>query len=221
MAPGVKAGRSLLRLLAFARNRAGMARFGTALTIAGAAASMVPPYLTRPMMDDVLIPFTEKGIYNARLVPWLLGGLALASIFTWALGWARTYVIAWVSERVAADLRNRTYAHLQGMSLEYFGGKRTGDLISRVSSDSDRICYFLSVSLLDFVNDVLMFLMTAVILLCIDWKLALATLVPLPVIAYLVHRVRTRLRSGFQLGTPRLGRDDERAGRYDSRHPRC
>lgn len=200
-APGIKAGRSLLRLLTFARKRGPMALLGVVLTVAGTAASMVPPYLTRPMMDDVLIPYTEKHIYNAHLVPWLLGGLALASVLTWALSWGRTYVIAWVSERVAADLRNRTYAHLQGMSLEYFGGKRTGDLISRVSSDTDRICYFLSVNLLDFVNDVLMFLMTAVILLCIDWKLALATLVPLPVIAYLVHRVRTRLRSGFQFAS--------------------
>jgi ATP-binding cassette, subfamily B, bacterial len=200
-APGVKAGRSLLRVLSFARNRAPMAVLGILLTVASTAASMVPPYLTKPMMDRVLIPFTERGESNFRLVPWLLGGLALASVLTWILSWGRTYVIAWVSERIAVDLRNRTYAHLQGMSLEYFGGKRTGDLISRVSSDSDRICYFLSVHLLDFVNDVLMFLMTAVILLCIDWRLALATLIPLPVIAYLVHRVRNRLRSGFQFGS--------------------
>jgi ATP-binding cassette subfamily B protein len=198
---GIKAGRSLLRLLSFARKRSSMAALGVGLTIASTAASMVPPYLTRPMMDQVLIPFTEKGVANTSLVPWLLGGLALASVLTWILSWARTYVIAWVSERITVDLRNQTYAHLQSMSLEYFGGKRTGDLISRVSSDSDRICYFLSVNLLDFANDVLMFVMTAIILLCIDWRLALATLIPLPIIAYLVHRVRSRLRSGFQLGS--------------------
>ena len=77
---------------------------------------------------------------SSILIPWLLGGFAVASVLSWWLGWARTYVIAWVSERIAADLRNQTYAHLQRMSLEFFGGKRTGDLISRVSSDSDRIC---------------------------------------------------------------------------------
>ena len=198
---GPKAGRSLLRLLAFARRRAPVVALGILLTVAGTAASMVPPYLTRPMMDDVLIPFREGRLVKAWLVPWLLGGLAVSSLLAWILGWARTYVIAWVSERIAVDLRNRTYAHLQSMSLEYFGGKRTGDLISRVSADSDRICYFLSVHLLDFVNDVLMFLMTAGILLFIDVKLALAALLPLPVIAYLVHRVRNRLRSGFQLGS--------------------
>ena len=60
--------------------------------------------------------------------------------------------------------------------------------------------HFLSVHLLDFVTDVLMILMIAAILLCIDLHLALATLVPLPLIAYLVHKVRSRLRGGFQVG---------------------
>ena len=69
---------------------------------------------------------------------------------------------------MAADLRNATYAHLQRLSLEFFGGKRTGDLMSRVGSDTDRICNFLSGSLLDFVTDVLMIVMTAVILFSID-----------------------------------------------------
>jgi len=198
---GIKPGRSLLRLLTFARKRGWVALLGLLLTIASTSASMVPPYLTKPMLDEVLVPFQNHQDAKFYLVPWLLGGLAAASILSWLLGWARTYVIAWVSERIAADLRNQTYAHLQRMSLEFFGGKRTGDLISRVSTDSDRICYFLSVHLLDFVNDVVMILMTAVILLYIDLHLALATLVPLPLIAYLVHRVRSRLRGGFQLGS--------------------
>ena len=73
-----------------------------------------------------------------------------AALLAWLLGWARTYVMAWVSERIAADLRDQTYAHLQTLSLEFFGGKRTGDLMSRIGSDTDRICNFLSVNLLDF-----------------------------------------------------------------------
>ena len=143
-----------------------VALLGVILTIASTSASMVPPYLTRPMLDEVLVPY-QNGQPAAISIsfPGCWEGFAAASVLSWLLGWARTYVVAWVSERIAADLRNQTYAHLQRMSLEFFGGKRTGDLISRVSSDSDRICYFLSVNLLDFVNDVLMILMTAVILL--------------------------------------------------------
>ena len=64
------------------------------------------------------------------------------------------------SQQIAADLRNETYAHLQRLSLEFFGGRRTGDLIARIGSDTDRICNFLSGNLVDFASDVLMVIMT-------------------------------------------------------------
>jgi ATP-binding cassette subfamily B protein len=109
--------------------------------------------------------------------------------------------MAAVSERIAADLRAQTYAHLQMLSLEFFGGKRTGDLIARVGSDTDRVCSFLSSSLLDLVNDLLMILMVAAILLSIDPKLALVTLAPFPAIVWLTMRVRARMRHGFERGS--------------------
>src|SRR5262249_45060611 len=150
----------------------------------------IPPYLTIPLLDDVLIPHELGKKIDFNLVSWYLAGLAGAAVLTWLLSWARTYVVAWVSERIASDLRNQSYAHLQRLSLEFFGGKRTGDLMSRLSSDTDRICYFLSVTLLDFGTDVLMIALTAVILLSINWTLAIVTLAPLPIIAWMVHLVR-------------------------------
>jgi ATP-binding cassette subfamily B protein len=114
------------------------------------------------------------------------------------LGWGKTYVLALVSERIGADLRTETYEHLLKLSLEYFGGKRTGDLMSRIGSESDRICVFLSLHLLDFASDVLMIIMTGIILCSIDPWLAAVTLLPLPLIAWLIHVVRDRLRTGFE-----------------------
>jgi ATP-binding cassette subfamily B protein len=105
--------------------------------------------------------------------------------------------MAKVSELISADLRNETYNHLQRLSLEFFGGKRTGDLISRIGSDTDRICNFLSIHLLDFASDILMITLTSIILLKIDPVLALVTLVPFPAIAWLIQRVRVKLRHGF------------------------
>jgi ATP-binding cassette, subfamily B, bacterial len=188
----------LLRLVQFARPRAGMITVGFLLTVAGTAASLVPPYLTMPLIDGVLIPYSQGQPYDPTLVYWLLGGLAVAAFAAWLLDWGKTFVLAWVSERISVDMRNRTYRHLQELSLEFFGGKRTGDLMSRVGSDSDRICNFLSLNLIDFAADVLMITMTSIILLIIEWKLALVALVPFPFILLLVHLVRQRLRRGFR-----------------------
>jgi ATP-binding cassette subfamily B protein len=189
--------RSLWRLGRFARPYALMICIGFALTLASTAAGLVPPYITIPLLNNVLIPRQNGLPVNFDVVPWYLAALFGAAVLAWLLSWVKTYVLARVSEQVSAGLRNDTYAHLQRLSLEFFGGKRTGDLISRVGSDTDRICTFLSVSLLDFCTDALMIVMTAAILFSIDAQMALVTLLPFPLIAWMAQRVRIRLRHGF------------------------
>ncbi|HTN76921.1 MAG TPA: ABC transporter transmembrane domain-containing protein, partial [Pirellulaceae bacterium] len=192
---------SLLRLARFARPRAKLIGIGFALTWATTAVGLIPPYLTMPLVDKFLIPLQSE----TGKPPWWLGlqyfiGLLVAAVATWLLAYARNWYVAKAGERVSSDIRVATYSHLQRLSLEYFGGKRTGDLMSRIGSDSDRICNFLSVHLLDFANDVLMIIMTTVILISIDAKLALATLLPFPFIAWLIQRLRGRLRMGYARG---------------------
>ena len=212
--------RSLFRLLHFAGRHMGYALLGFGLTLAGTGAGLIPPYLTMPLLDEILIPYQNGKVADYDHVNLYLMGLAGSAVLYWLLSWAQTYVTAWVSERVSAGLRTETYAHMQKLSLSYFGGKRTGDLISRVSSDTDRICYFLSVHLLDFANDLVMLILMAFILLSIDVHLALVTLCPLPVIAYLVHVVQQPAAPRLLAGQPGVGRDDVDSGRYHSGHPR-
>jgi len=188
----------LFRLWRFARPYRLQLLLGFVLTLASTAATLVPPYLTMPLMDEVLIPFQNGRAIDPTQVAWLLFGLLGAALTAWGLGWARTYVLSLVSERIGADLRTATYEHLLALSLEYFGSKRTGDLMARIGSETDRICVFLSLHALDFATDVLMLVMTATILFSINPWLALVTLLPLPFIAWMIHLVRDRLRTGFE-----------------------
>lgn len=192
---------SLMRLTRFAKNRIWLIAGGFALTVLSTCAAMIPPLLTKPLMDDVFIPYQTGGGGDFQLVPWLLGGMLLAAILSWALSWAKTYVMATISERISADLRNATYGHLQKLSLEFFGGKRTGDLISRVSDDTQRICDFLSIHAVDFATDIIMILITAGLLFWLDPTMALVGLLPFPFIAWIVARVQARMRAGFARGS--------------------
>jgi ATP-binding cassette subfamily B protein len=189
---------ALFRLIRFTRPVAGIIVLGFVITLASTAVGLVPPGLTMPLIDNVLNPMERGAPVDARLIGWYLGGLVAAALVGWLLDWGRLYITSWVSERVSAELRSRTYAHLQRLSLEYFGGKRTGDLITRVSSDTDRICNFLSMNLVDFATDVLMILMTAGIMLWWDPLLAVAALFPFPLIVWMVYRVRGRLLRGYR-----------------------
>ncbi len=193
--------RSLSRLAPFAKHRASTIIWGLVLTILATVAGLVPPTLTKPLLDQVLVPMQNGEEVPAGTVTWYLIVLAIAAIAAWLLGWAKTFVLALASEQVSSDLRRATYEHLQKLSLEFYGGRRTGDLISRISSDTDRICNFLSIHLVDFITDVLVFIFTAVVLIWIDPVLAIVTLLPFPAIAWLVHEVRIRLRHGFARAT--------------------
>lgn len=189
---------TLFRLWRFARPYKISLIIGFTLMFLGTLAHMIPRYLTKPLTDEVLIPYQSGEHVETSLAVMYIGGLLGAAILAWLLSWGKTYILALVSERIGADLRTTTYEHLLKLSLEYFGSKRTGDLMSRIGSESDRICVYLSLHLLDFATDVLMFLMTAVFLLQINVKLALVTLLPLPLIAWAIHMVRDRLRTGFE-----------------------
>jgi len=189
---------TLFKLWRFARPYQWQLLMGFVLTLASTAATLVPPYLTMPLMDEVLIPYQNGKPIDPMTVSWYLLGLLGSALVAWSLGWIKTYILALVSERIGADLRTTTYQHLLKLSLEYFGGRRTGDLIARIGSETDRINVFLSLHLLDFATDVLMIMMTAIILFSINPTLALVTLLPLPFIGWLIHVVREKLRTGFE-----------------------
>ena len=131
-----------------------MILLGFVLTVATTTAGLIPTYLTVPLMGGLRQHYEEfekiteqprltpamgekaldllqdhDGPTFGRLVSLCLLGMAGAAVAAWLLGWAQGIVMSRVSERIAGDLRNQTYAHLHKLSLEFFGGKRTGDLI--------------------------------------------------------------------------------------------
>lgn len=237
---------ALLRLMSFARKRAGLMSLGFVLTLIVSGLILIPPYLTIPLTsaltdlsiqvlgtageeevagEAALPPDAPEAVlpkikqqepaaaesaepardrvkisHDLRLVVWCLVGIAVAAILAWIFTWWQGIVMAWASERIAADLRNHTYAHLQRLSLEFFGGKRTGDLLARISTDTERICYFMSDHMVDFATDVLMIVGTSAILLYLNYKLALTALLPFPLIAWLVYTARNHMQRGFQRG---------------------
>lgn len=192
---------SLLRLWRFVKPWRRQIALAAFLTVASTCAGLIWPGLTMPLVDKVLIPLQNGDTETPKhLVYWFAAGLAGAALLTWALNWAKTWLFAWVSERVASSMRRQTFDHIQGLSLSFFNRKRTGDLISRISSDTDDVCYFISVNFINFADDVLMILFTAVVLLSIDPVMALFALAPLPIVGWLVQRVRGKLRGGFAAG---------------------
>jgi len=190
--------RPLLRLIKFAKPWYTALLLAFLLTVASTGAQMISPWLTMSLVDKVLIPLQEDvvGIKVNHVYCYAIE-LFCAALLVWSLNWGKTFLVARVAERVTSRMRRETFEHLQKLPLTYFSKKRTGDLISRVSFDSERLSYFISVSFIDFFCDVLQFIFTAVILFMINPLLAAVALGPMPIVAWLVKHVRDRISGGF------------------------
>jgi ATP-binding cassette subfamily B protein len=95
---------TLLKLWRFAKPYKMSLLAGFVLTLASTAATLVPPYLTMPLMDEVLIPYQNGVAIDSGLVAFYLMGLLGAALLAWGLGWAKTYILALVSERIGCLL---------------------------------------------------------------------------------------------------------------------
>lgn len=192
------AGQPLLRLLRFSSSWHKLMALGLGLTVASTGAGLIGPWLTMSLVDDVLIPLqSATQEVHVKHVYQFAAGLLGAAVLTWLLKWATTYVVSRLAERVTSQMRRATFEHLQTLSLSYFNKKRTGDLISRIGSDTDNISLFISINFIDFACDMLTIVFTAAIMFSINPMLAFAALGPLPIVAWLVQWVRGHLRGGF------------------------
>ena len=93
---------TLFRLWRFAKPYKRRLLAGFLLTLGSTGATLVPPYLTMPLMDNVLIPYQNGKPIDVDLVRFYLTGLLGAALLAWVLGWSRTYMLARVSERTGA-----------------------------------------------------------------------------------------------------------------------
>ena len=198
LVPNPTHGNPLLRLLKFSRPWLRLIVLGLLLTIAATSANLLTPWITGRLVDKLLIPLQAKShqIDLQQLLPYaaMLFGTAFVA---WLLKWWRTFIVARIAELVTSRLRRELFEHLQRLSLIYFNKKRTGDLISRIGTDTDRLSLFISVNFIDFVCDVFQFAFTALILFKIHPLLAFAALGPVPLVAWLVKCVRGHLLGGF------------------------
>ena len=197
----VRKGAVLRRLLGYARPyRARLVLIGL-LMLGAAVFGLVPPYLTKILVDGVLVPRR-----NAYLLPWLVLGFAGSSVLSTALAIWRSRVGAWVGGRVSFDIRAALYERLQWLSLRFFDRHPTGTLISRLTQDSGGVQDFLAYGLPWVASNAISVLGVAVMVFIINWKLALLVLVPAPLVSLSARMLWRRMHRAFHRFWYRWGR---------------
>jgi ATP-binding cassette subfamily B multidrug efflux pump len=136
------------------------------------------------------------------VVGWLVG-LALArAMFTFLQG----YLAERASQGVAYDLRDALFERIERLSFSYYDRVQTGQLVTRLTSDVEQIRTFAGSGVVQLANAVVMLVGTTVVLLYLDWQLALVALAIVPIIAVLLVRFVGRIRPLFREVQQTLGR---------------
>lgn len=158
----------------------------TILLISGL--TLIPPLLFRQFID-VALP--EE---NVRLLTFLALGMVIVPLLNGFIGVAQRRLSAEVGEGVIYDLRRALYDHMIRMSLRFYTGTRTGELMSRLNNDVVGAQRALTGTLVTIVSNLVALISTLIIMMLLEWKLTLLGLIVLPLFALPARRVARKLR---------------------------
>ncbi|MCC8191367.1 MAG: ABC transporter ATP-binding protein/permease, partial [Planctomycetes bacterium] len=161
-------------------------------SLIGVVSQVIPPYLTKQITDGVIL-----GGEIERL-PGLIAGIITCGLVYFLSRYTTTYLASWLAARIIADLRSRLHAHMQKLRMGYFSKRETGELVSRVMHDTQELQHFLIDGMPYLFVNTLTFFAIALILLRLDWRLALVVFIPVPILIFGVRWIWKRLHGLFQ-----------------------
>ena len=193
-------GRLMARLWAVTRPHRPLMLLSMALFPLAAAAELVQPYLVKVAIDDHILKRDWAGLGRMALL------FLLTLVALYLLRAAQSYVTQITGQRVMHDLREALFVHLQRMHAGYFDRNPVGRLMTRVLNDVEAINELFTSGVAAVVGDVVMLAGVVVILLSMNWRLALVTFALVPVLVLAAGYFRVKARESYRLVRTRLAR---------------
>jgi ATP-binding cassette, subfamily B, bacterial MsbA len=172
------------RFLHLARPQAGAIGFGVVLILLATAVTLPAPWILKLVIDDAL------PAKDSRHLAWLLVAFTALFVARGFLTLWRNRVLQYAAMRVTCDLRIALFRHLQSLSLRYFDANQTGKVISRITQDTGELYTLTNSFLINLIADSVTVVGVLAFLYWVEWRLALAVTLVLPlfVINYLYNR---------------------------------
>ena len=191
--------RVMLRILSYIRPYRSKAVLYVVFVIIGTLIFLIPPYFSRILIDDILLindaatptPDGEttwlgsvfRSIQPAAIALSIaIGALLMTHIFRVLFTVLQSRLGAWLTFRIAANIRGHVYEHLHNLSIRFFDKRTTGTVISHITEDSERLQNFLLEGLSFLSVQLFLFFGIGSMLFLMNWKLACFILIPIPII---------------------------------------
>ena len=165
---------------------------GIVLTTAIAALSIVNPYISGIIVDDVV----KAGNYD--LLPWLIACLIGVTFLNSILRFLYQVVFETASQGTLYDMRGKVYRKLLEEDFSFYNKKRTGDLMSRQTGDMEAIRHFIAYVIYAVYQNILLFIFALLMIFTVNGKLALCMLLVLPFTAFATYSQSKEVKPAFQ-----------------------
>jgi ABC-type multidrug transport system fused ATPase/permease subunit len=148
------------------------------------------------IVPTLLAWVVDVGVQSGHVTDLLLaaGAIIVSSSLRGFFAYQQGYLGQALSSLVAYDMRNQLYSHLQTLSFSFHDDAETGQLMSRLTVDIEAVRNFIPMGLLRALLAVVTFAAVTIVLLVLDWRLALVTLISVPLISILANQVARKLR---------------------------
>ncbi len=160
-----------------------------AISLISTATTLVIPYLSKDLIDNALVG-RDLGALR-RIVYWFIA----LGVFGFVLNVTSGLRYTRVSAEILFDMRLSLYAHLQRLSPRFYARTRLGDIVSRLNNDISEIQRVAAEAALAWVGNVLFLIGSLVMMVWLDWRLALIALAPMPISLLALAFYRRRLES--------------------------
>lgn len=184
--------RLMRRLLRYARPYATLGAGAVLLLCLEGGTQLVGPALTRRVID-VAIPARDAGMIRAAA---LLYVLALALQF--GAGYGETVLTGLLGQHVMRDLRGELFAHLQRLPIAYFDRTPVGRLVTRVTGDVEALNELFTAGVVAGLGDLFTLFAIAVMMLAVDWRLALSAFVVIPFVVLVSRVFQSKVRTSYR-----------------------
>ncbi len=144
-------------------------------------------YLSKRIVDEGIVAANKTALFNIFTIYGALILVQSAFVFTFI------FLAGILGERVRYDLRQKMFNHLQDLSLSYYSRTPVGWIMSRVTSDSERVSDLVTWGMLDVTWSVLNIVTAVVFMLIINWRLALIVMVSIPILVVVAIQFRKKI----------------------------
>ncbi len=192
--------RTTKRLFSYLRPYWKMMALALVLTVITNVLISLQPYFTKMAVDDFIVPKETDGIWLFALAYFCL------FLFRFLFSYIQEILLNVVGQKVMYDLRSQIFTKLQTLQISYYDKNPVGRIITRLTSDVDSLNELFTSGVIEGLGDLVVIFAIIGIMFWLDWKLAIVSLIVVPLLFIATNWFRKRARIGFDKVRTRMAK---------------